>query len=97
MNPVAIILIASVIVTTMLNIFACYRVIKSDQLEPLQKTLQCILIWLIPVLGAGLCIALTREPKRGEFSGKYSSKQTLGSYDIDDLNISQSYGDYFQD
>lgn len=97
MNPVSCILIVSVITLVILNVFACFRVMQSEQLTIEQKTLQCILIWLIPFLGAGLCIALTREPKRGRFYGKYPSEQTLVSDNIDALSIGEGSGDYFHD
>lgn len=96
MHAVAIIVIIGAIVIAVLNAFASYRVFKSNQLEPLQKTLQCILIWVVPLLGAGLCIALTREPKprRGMHNNMTDS---FASLDADPIFFRQSSGDYFLD
>ncbi len=95
MNPVAIILMVCGAVALVLNIFAGYRVIRSEQLEPVQKIAQCVLIWLIPVLGAGLCITLTREPKPTREKGYPTSGTTMDPLAVDAISLDHGGGDYF--
>jgi hypothetical protein len=41
----------------LLNGFASWRVLRSPLLTPTQTRLQLALVWLLPVLGAVLCLA----------------------------------------
>jgi membrane glycosyltransferase len=62
-----------------LNAIATWRVLRSPLLSPAQTTLQLALVWLLPVLGAVLCLAFaasvageearTRERDRPEAPG----------------------------
>jgi hypothetical protein len=97
MNPIAIILVIGAIVILVLNVFACYRVIGSEQLETSQKTLQCILIRFIPLLAAGLCIALTRKPRPGPLERRSSSEAMMDPLAVDPTSIGLGAGDYFID
>lgn len=64
MENVENILIAAGIAIVLANIFVSYRVAASDLFEPAQKIAQCVMIWLLPALGAGLAYALMQEPKK---------------------------------
>ncbi len=82
MKTVEIILVVAGIVVMLANIIVSYRVAVSDLLEPHQRIVQCAMIWLLPVLGAGLAYAMMQEPKKGS-----------GSYQSDSPNIGP--GDHF--
>ena len=46
-----------VVVIVGLNIFATARIVRTDLLA-LQRTLQVLLVWLIPVVGAIVCLVV---------------------------------------
>ncbi|MBV8633559.1 MAG: hypothetical protein JO002_03640 [Burkholderiaceae bacterium] len=87
MDIVKIILLAASAGVVLANMFVSYRVVNDDTLERHQKYFQCALIWLLPLLGAGLCYALTREPEM-KIRG-YSKINSL----YDDANAHIGYGD----
>jgi|GEM_PF-1743150 hypothetical protein len=64
METVKIILIVAGTTVVLANLFVSYRVAASELFEPAQKIAQCVMIWLLPVLGAGLAYALMQEPKK---------------------------------
>lgn len=59
-----------------INAKVTVAVTRSDVLEPLQKKLQVVVIWLLPVLGSALCwyaLSDERSPsrRRGEGANEY--------------------------
>jgi len=55
----------------LLNIIATLAVRRDEYSEPLQKALQILLVWLVPILGALLVLAVHRKPEKA--SGRYRS------------------------
>lgn len=53
MNSLVLILIVVVVV---LNAYATWRILRSDDLERLQKYAQGVIVWLLPLLGSMLVI-----------------------------------------
>jgi hypothetical protein len=90
MNTVAAILIGCCIAVVLANIVVCFRVAKCDSFEPHQKYIQCILIWLLPIAGAGVAYVFTREPKMSVRG--YPAENS--SYDIGDVAVGNGSGDY---
>ena len=91
MDLIKIILLCTCITVILANVFVCYRVAVSDSFERQQKIIQCVLIWILPVLGAVVAYVFTREPKmtaRG-----YA--QNGSSYGIGDVGDGNGDGDYF--
>lgn len=61
-------------IALILNIFASYRVFRSDYFDKRQKVIQVILIWILPIIAAiGILLFLSTEesPKvrPSEFGG----------------------------
>jgi hypothetical protein len=52
--------------------------------------MQCILIWLLPIAGAGIAYVFTREPKMS--ARGYPAENS--SYDIGDVAVGNGSGDY---
>ena len=60
MNILILILVG---VALLLNLFATYVVTQSTSYTTERKTLQVILVWLIPLLGAIICIVFERADR----------------------------------
>lgn len=86
-------LAATVIV--LMNIIACYRVLKSELYEPKQKIFQCMLVWLFPILGTGLVLAVMHEPEMKNKRG-YSRPDATFNFG-DDIGNGWGSGDFFVD
>ena len=56
------ILLPVAIVLVVLNAAAMHAVLRSREFDRKQKTYQIVFIWLVPVLGATLCLSMAREP-----------------------------------
>ncbi|MBD3652344.1 hypothetical protein [Kangiella sp.] len=51
-------------IALILNIFASYRVFRSDYFDKRQKVIQVILIWILPFIAAiGILLFLSNEEK----------------------------------
>jgi hypothetical protein len=57
------ILIAAVVILVVLNIVATLVVVSSPSLTISRKALQIALAWVLPLVGAVLCIAIHRSDK----------------------------------
>lgn len=79
-------------VLALLNIAATVVVMRDDYSERKQKVLQTIVVWLVPLLGALVVLAVHRKPEKP--SGAY---RVDGSGVIDDFAfvrpIAKSIGD----
>jgi len=56
-------LVALVAAIGLLNLFATYKVLRSEQLQSRQRVLQSLLIWFIPVVGATICLVAIAADK----------------------------------
>ncbi|PXF63212.1 hypothetical protein [Kangiella spongicola] len=55
-------LVFGIVLAVLLNIIACYRVLKTDYFDKHQKIFQIILIWLIPFIASvGIVLFLFNE------------------------------------
>ena len=90
MDTVAAILIGCCIAVVLANIVVCFRVERSDSFQPRQKYIQYILIWLLPIAGAGIAYVFTREPKMSVRG--YPADNS--SYNIGDVGVGNGSGDY---
>jgi hypothetical protein len=79
------------IVAATVNILVCYRVARSDSFEMHQKYIQCVLIWLLPFIGAAVAYVFTREPKMNVH--RYS--ENAPTYGIGDVGFGDGAGDFF--
>lgn len=54
------------IVLVGLNIVATVKILRSDLLGPQQRALQILLVWLIPIVGATVCLMVnaSHAPER---------------------------------
>lgn len=75
-----------------MNIAATLKVHASSFYERNQKSIQYVLIWLVPVLGAILCYGLARQDS-GPRIGKYPEDTSL--YDDGNVGIENANVDYF--
>lgn len=87
------VLVASLIVGLIgMNVAASFKVHASSFYEKNQKSIQHVLIWLVPVLGAILCYGLARQDD-GPHTGKYPEDASL--YDDGNVGIENANVDYF--
>ncbi len=77
MEIVTIILFAIAFTVVLANATVTYIVLKSTWIERPQKIFQCIFIWVLPAMGAGVAYAISREPKTNA-SGTYPTELSLG-------------------
>ncbi len=56
-------ILAGIMVTVLFNFAVTIAVLLSRSLEPSQKFYQTLIVWLLPVIGATLCVVLLREPR----------------------------------
>jgi hypothetical protein len=56
-------LLAIAIGTVVLNLWATRTVARSDAYTPRQKQAQSLVVWLVPVVGAVLCLYLANEAR----------------------------------
>lgn len=75
-----------------LNLVATYVVVRRDDVSAGGRALQLLLVWLLPLVGAILCMAIATADgsvsrSEGSFAGSYDSS---GSYSSDSHN-SHSY------
>jgi len=75
-----------------MNIAATLKVHASSFYEKKQKSIQYVLIWLVPILGAILCYGLARQ-NDGPHRGKYSEDTSL--YDDGNVGVENANVDYF--
>ena len=71
MDTVASILIGCCIALCAANVLVCLRVATSHSYDLGQKIVQCVMIWLLPIAGAGIAYAFTREPSMSVRSGTF--------------------------
>ncbi len=71
-------LIFSLFLLAAFNLYASYRCIRSDYSHRAQKIIQCILVWLFPLVG-GLVIIHFSEPM--DTSPNYKSPDVAPSQD----------------
>ena len=64
-----VVLFVILVVIALMNVAATVAVRRDEYAEPRQKTLQVIIIWVIPILGALVVLAVHREPEKP--SGTY--------------------------
>ncbi len=74
MNEVLI--VAVLLILLVLNGLATRAVLRDDFSEAVQKRLQLAVVWLLPLLGALLVLAVHRKPDRS--SGKYRDEADCG-------------------
>lgn len=79
-----------------LNIFATVRIFPSDLLAPQQRALQILVVWLIPVVGAIVCLVVsashapdrdkTRDPRFNPIEAEWDvvPRQPGSGTEIDD-------------
>jgi hypothetical protein len=82
-----------------MNIAATLKVHASSFYEKKQKSIQYVLIWLVPVLGAILCYGLARQ-NDGPHSGKYPEYTSLyedGSVGVENANVDYFGGGHHSD
>lgn len=72
------------------NVIVCLRVARSDSFEPHQKYIQCVLIWLLPIIGAAVAYVFTREPK----ISVHGHPTDNSSYNIGDVSVGDGSGDF---
>ena len=90
MDTIKSILLGTCVAVALANAIVCLRVARSDSFEPHQKYIQCILIWLLPIVGAGIAYVFTREPKMSVRGYPTDSS----SYNIGDDGSGNGSGDY---
>ena len=59
-----------IIYLTIVNLFTSYRLIKDEYYNPIQKSIQLLIVWLVPFLGAMIVSHFNTEEKR-ELKGIY--------------------------
>ena len=81
------IIIITIIFYIVFGVFSTYKVRKSDCFDKMQKFIQVLLIWLVPIIGAGFILLLYTsfdDPhvKGKTFGGGASSSSNIdGSHD----------------
>jgi putative copper export protein len=66
MLPFDVIVIAAVLGVVAFQAWLTHRVFKSNLYERKQKIAQAQLIWLLPILGAGLVFSVLQQDSRAE-------------------------------
>lgn len=66
MGTFEIIVGAALLALVAFQVWLTVRVHKSDLYEPRQKTLQTQLIWLLPIIGAGLVFSILQDDERAQ-------------------------------
>ncbi len=68
--------LALVFILLIMNGLATRAVLRDDFSEPVKKGLQLAVVWLLPLLGALLVLAVHRKPERS--TGKYREQSDCG-------------------
>jgi hypothetical protein len=89
-GAITIILLGICIAIALANVIVCLRVARSYSFELHQKYVQCVLIWVLPIVGAAVAYVFTREPKMT--SRGYPTDNS--SYDIGDVGVGNGSGDF---
>jgi hypothetical protein len=78
MLPIGDYLILGVIAATVLSLngLASFAVLKYDLSERTQRIAQLLIVWLLPLLGALLVLAVHRKPQKP--SGQYPDRTDYG-------------------
>jgi hypothetical protein len=82
-----IVLLLILAVIGVMNVAATVQVGRDEYSEPRQKVLQIILVWIVPILGALVVLAVHRKPEKP--SGTYrAADDGIG----DDFGASRPFG-----
>ena len=63
------------------NLVMSFAIVRSRAFEPIQKLFQCALVWLVPIVGAAVCLYFLREEARAAVSPKAGGSLTTPGYD----------------
>lgn len=67
-----------------MNSAATYILVRSYRFDRRQKTLQALLIWVVPVVGAFLVWSLARDTKTDRVTTDLADKINLDGYKVPD-------------
>ena len=65
-----------IVYLAIVNLFISYRLIKDEYYNPIQKSIQLLIVWLVPLLGAMIVSHFNTEEKR-ELKGIYKKLSWL--------------------
>jgi hypothetical protein len=60
-------IVVSIVTIVVIDLWATATVVRSDMFAPLQKLMQIVLVWLVPLLGAYLVFGIARPPETEKF------------------------------
>ena len=81
-----IVLLVVAVALVLLNVFVTLAVLKSSDLRTGQKITQCMLVWLVPLVGALLALHILRESAADPLMSVGSPQSDVNLY------VSQSLG-----
>jgi hypothetical protein len=82
MQNIITVLLVSIIV---LNFYATAVLFRSSSYDILQKWLQLLLVWVLPIIGATLVLSLAKDTKRRKVKTSLVSSE-LSNYEYDSSN-----------